>query len=269
MHEINNLHSLSLFVGTAACNADCSHCAGRIHRKFAPKKDGMINKGLIYKTLKYCYKKGARYLSLSGSGEPTLSPKSVTKVLQLVHECRKEGIKFFSISLYTNGIRIGEDKDFCSHYLSLWKKLGLTTIYVTVHNIDERENAEVYRIKSYPSLQVVFSRIHQANLLVRANLVLSKRTTGTLDRFVQTSVYLINSGVDSISTWPIRSQNDKIDFRSAPSEQELDKIECWIRKNKDFGHKIKLLREKSHILYKKRRKLTLFPDSTLSNSWCN
>ena len=48
-------------------------------------------------------------------------------------------IEYSPINLYSNGIRIGGDKDFGDTYLSLWRSLGLTTIYVTVHDIDEKK----------------------------------------------------------------------------------------------------------------------------------
>ena len=87
MHEITEkrkyLKSLSIFVGTGKCNAKCPHCAGVPLRKYAPKEDGVVDLGLIERTLIQSHKKGALYLSISSSGEPTLSPKSITKVLRL------------------------------------------------------------------------------------------------------------------------------------------------------------------------------------------
>ena len=266
MHEIN---SLSIFVGTGQCNANCAHCAGRIHRKYAPTEDGIINKNLIYKTIKECYKQGARYLSISSSGEPTLSPLSVTKTLKLVHESRKEGIEYSPINLYSNGIRIGKDKDFCDAYLPLWKNYGLTTIYVTIHNIDRDKNAKIYGIDYYPSLEIILSRIHGANLLMRANLVLSKRTVDTFEKFVSTIDYLNKIGADFISAWPIRGIDDKLDLGLSPLEEELDKIEDWVKRNQDNKCRLRLLREKNRVLYESKKKLTLFPDGTLSNTWCN
>ena len=266
---MNTLRSLSLFVGTGECNANCVHCAGTPLRKYAPKQDGVIDKDLIYKTIKTCYEQGARYLSISSSGEPTLSPLAVTKTLELIHECRGEGLEFSPINLYSNGIRIGKDKGFCDKYLFLWRKLGLTTTYVTVHNVDEKENARIYRIKSYPPLDLVISRIHNAGLRIRANLVLSKRTIATLEDFALTLNHLVNIGVDSVSAWPIRNHQDKIDKKLSPLEQELDKIEAWIEKNLDSESRVRLLREKSKIAYQTGQKLTLFPDGTLSNTWCN
>ena len=81
---MGKLNSLSLFVGTGECNAHCNHCAGVALRKYAPLEDGVIDEDLIERTVRNCYEQGARYLSISSSGEPTLSPLSVTKTLGLL-----------------------------------------------------------------------------------------------------------------------------------------------------------------------------------------
>lgn len=266
---MKKLSSLSLFVGTGQCNASCDHCAGVPLRKYAPKKDGVIDESLISETIKKCYDMGARYLSISSSGEPTLSPLSVTKTLELIKQYKEKGLEFSPINLYSNGIRIGEDKGFCDRYLPLWKSLGLTTFYITIHNINEEKNAKIYRIKSYPPLKRIIFRIHDADLLMRANIVLSKKAINTFEEFVSTSNYLMNAGVDNISAWPIRNQEDEVDIKLSPLETELDKIEEWIEKNQDFRQRIRLLREKSKLAYQTGQKLTLFPDGTLSNTWCN
>jgi len=226
---INNLSSLSLFVGTSKCNGKCAHCAGIPLRKYAPTEDGIIDEKLISKTIKECYDNGARYLSISSSGEPTLSPLAVTKTLTLINNYKNAGIIFSPINLYSNGIRIGNDKNFCDKYLSLWKNLGLTTLYVTVHNINEIENAKIYGIEKYPPLELILSRIHNNNLLMRANLVLSKKTIDTAEKFIDTVTYLKNIGADYISAWPIRDQKDKLDIMLSPHKEELDKIDNWIK----------------------------------------
>lgn len=262
------LNSLSLFVGTSECNAKCGHCAGVPLRKYAPKLDGIIDQDLIYKTIKDCYEQGARYLSISSSGEPTLSPLAVTRTMELINKCRNEGIEFYPINIYSNGIRIGVDKIFCYTYLPLWKVFGLTTVYVTIHDANEEENARVYGINSYPSLDIIISRIHNADLIMRANLVLSKRTVGTYEKFISIVEELKRKGVDYISAWSIRNKEDKVDIKLSPHEEELDRMERWI-KDKNLNQKIRLLREKNKLAYKTGQKLTLFPDGTLSNTWCN
>lgn len=262
MHEVN---SLSLFVGTGRCNADCSHCAGKIHRKFAPEKDGVIDEQLIYNTLRECYQNGARYLSISSSGEPTLSPLSVTRSLELIALCRDEGMEYSPINLYSNGIRIGNEKDFCDEYLPKWKNDGLRSVYVTVHDIDEKKNAEIYGIKKYPNLQVILGRIHGAELKMRANLVLSQKTIDTFEKFIITTDYLLKIGIDSIAAWPLRDMQDRPDSGSSPIIEELTKMENYVIGKPN----IRILTEKSRAVYHTGKKVTLFPNGQLSNTWCN
>ena len=269
MENINELKSLSIFIGTGNCNANCAHCAGKIHRKYAPKEDGIIDENLIVKTVRGCYAKGARSLSISSSGEPTLSPISVTKALKLIHDLRKEGIVYSRINLYSNGIVIGKDKNFCDKYLGLWGSLGLTTIYITIHDTDEKNNASVYGISYYPSLKEIILRIHSYGIKVRGNLVLSKKLISNLDEFVEMIKKLEVLKVDYISAWPIRNENDEVDAEMAPSKEELSKIRKWIEDNPYYGFEVKLLGDETHALYAENKKLTLFPDNTLSNSWCN
>ncbi|MEK6809760.1 MAG: hypothetical protein AABY40_03730, partial [Nanoarchaeota archaeon] len=126
----------------------------------------------------------------------------------------------------------------------------------------------IYDVKSYPPLDLILSRIHGADLLMRANIVLGKETINTFAEFVSAIEYLKKLGVDCVSAWPIRGLDDKVDQKSSPLEEELDRMEQWI-KNHDPGYKIRLLREKSDIADQIGQKLTLFPDGTLSNSWCN
>lgn len=276
MYEINlensqsneNLESLSIFVGSSKCNANCSHCAALPLRKYAPKKDGIINEELITKTLKNCFYQGASYLSITSSGEPTLSPISITKTLILVDKLKDNEIFYSPINLYSNGIRIGNEKHFCDKYLDLWKNLGLSTIYVTVHSTDEKKNAQIYRVRNYPSLEEIFSRIHNAHLKVRANIILSKKTIDGANDFIKMASQLVYLGVDDISAWPLRDLNDKMDLFSSPQESELDKIGKWIQENHYPNHIIRLLREEAKIKYSLGKKLTLFPDGTLSSNWC-
>ena len=98
------LKSLSLFVGTGDCNGNCRHCAGRPLRKYAPKHDREIDLDLVYETMKECYCLGARSLSISSSGEPTLSPLSLTKLFELIKKVKNKGVEYSPINLYSNGI---------------------------------------------------------------------------------------------------------------------------------------------------------------------
>lgn len=268
MHEMK-VNSLAIFIGTGECNANCEHCAGLIHRKYSPKQDGIIDYDLLNKTLRTCYEQGARALSISSSGEPTLSPKSVTSALNLVSKLREEGIKYMPINLYSNGIRIGEDKEFAENFLTQWRNLGLNYVYITVHDTNANENARIYQVKSYPDLELIIKRIHDAGLLMRANLVLNRKTINTFDKFVSTVQALRTIGSDAIAAWPIRNMDDQFDRELSPDYQELKKMEEWVEKNQNEKCKIRFLTEKSRVKYQSGQKLTLFPNGKLSNTWCN
>ncbi len=222
-----NLKSLGLFVGTGECNAKCKHCAGLVHRRYASKKDGVINEELFYNTLKDCYRQGSMSLSITSGGEPTLSHLSVTKTLEIVQGLRNEGMNYEWVNLYSNGIRIGEDDQFSEKYLSSWKNLGLKTVYITVHNLDLNKNAQIYGVENYPSLDLIVSRIHDPGMFARANVVLSKRNIPTFEKYVDMINGLREIGFDHVSAWPIRNEDDIMDQLNAPSKQELDKMSEW------------------------------------------
>lgn len=271
---MKTLESLSIFIGTGECNAKCEGCPGVPLRKYAPKKDGEIDKGLIWKTLDSSYDLGARYLSISSSGEPTLSPFSVTRLLGLTHKLERVNRKsYYPINLYTNGIRIGEDKQFCDQFLPVWAELGLSWIYLTIHDRDEKINASLYDIESYPSLPLIVQRIHENEMKVRANIVLKKKGVGTAEQFIKLVGKLEEIGIDRIAAWPKRNLQDKVDLVDAPSDEEMSKILRWAKEEHSSSgydtNKLKILTEETRERYKEGKKLTLFPDGTLSNTWCN
>jgi wyosine [tRNA(Phe)-imidazoG37] synthetase (radical SAM superfamily) len=256
---------LGLFIGAGKCNANCKHCAGLIHRSSSPKKDGIIDYDLIKNTIIKCHQQGARSLSISCSGEPTLSPISISITLELIKNLADNGYKYDKIHLYSNGIRIGNDIEFVKEYLPAWKILGLDSIYLTVHSSNEKENAKIYGVKEYPSLLEIVKRIHSFNLKVRANLVLGIGVIETFEQFKSTVDDLIRYNVDGISSWQLRDVNDEMDIINSISKKEFDEICDWVVQTRN----VTLYQEKEHSeMYSKNQKLTLFPDGKLSNKWC-
>lgn len=215
----------------------------------------------IRKTLIGCYNRGARYLSLSSSGEPTLSPKSQTVALEIVHQLAEEGTKYEQVNMYTNGIRIGSDEYFCERYLKLWRDLGLTHFYITVHGAGEVKNAEVYRVPVYPPFEQVFSRVKQRGYVVRANIVLSQ-TIGGLKGFIDIVERLNSLGVSTITAWPMRDDNDEIDRINIIPENEMGAIVTWV---KNSGYDIRIYSGCNDY----HDKITLFQNGQLTNKWCN
>lgn len=259
MYEMR-LQNIALFVGTGKCNANCGHCAGKIHRESMPKEDKVADEELFYNTLKDSYEKGARSLSLTSGGEPTLAPMSITKTLDIA-----KNFDYGKIKLYTNGIMIGKSSRFSEMYLPLWQSKGLTDIYLTVHSLSEEKNAQIFGIKSYPSLELIVSRIHEANLKVRANIVLSRGNISDLEKFKEIVIGLKRYSFDNIAAWPVRDEKDEYDIINAPSMDDIQKMRELVKDDRT----IDVQTEEHHELYKNKKKLGLFPDGTISSDWCN
>jgi len=154
-----------------------------------------------------------------------------------------------------------------SIFVKMWRVCGLTTCYVTVHSTDPEENAKVYGVKEYPPIDLIIWRLHEAGLKMRANVVLNTEAIGTYDRFVDTVTVLRSLGTDSIAAWCLRDKDDQIDAKLAPASNVLDEMEAHAFFESQLGFPVKVYREEKRG-YQEGDKLTLFPDGTLSNTWC-
>jgi molybdenum cofactor biosynthesis enzyme MoaA len=168
---IEKIYSVSALVGNGACNANCSFCAGKYLRKDA--KEDL----LYHRNLETAIKLSARYggwsLSLTSSGEVTCDPDALTRALQTYQKCASQGAYFPNVNLFTNGILLGNE-EFCNKYLDIWRELGLTNIALSIHAVDEKEQAKVYGLKEYPKLEAIVSNIEEHGIGVRGTLLLRK-----------------------------------------------------------------------------------------------
>lgn len=266
------IDGITLLVGTAECNANCPQCAGRQHRKNAPQKDGELDAAQLVQVLGDCHDRGCSYVTLNSSGEPTLSPLSVTGVLKIIDEYGWRGKRFKPVNLYTNGIRIGRDAEFCGIYLPLWRDLGLTSVYVSVYSADEDLNAGAFGVEEYPSFETVFSRIKEWGLTLRASLILKKGYTDTLEKFEALCEKFFGLGVDNISAWPLKDEHDFISDL-APPASELGRMQEFVESDPPLlrwyaGREIRLLLGDSDSQEKLGKKVALFQNGEISDVWC-
>lgn len=263
MFKIDKIDGISILVGTAECNANCPECAGRQHRKNAPLRDGEINEARLREVLDYCYERDCRYITLTGCGEPTLSPLAVTKTLLVLREYERNGNKFEPVNLYTNGIRIGFDHEFCARFLRQWKLLGLTSIYVSVFSDNEVLNAKAFRVEKYPEFRVIFNKIKNRGIALRTSVVLKKGYIGTCQEFKNLCDKFFNMGVDNISAWPLKNNDDFIS-ELAPDKAELSKMRDFANSRKN----IRLLLGDSKTKETLGKKIALFQNGEISDVWC-
>jgi MoaA/NifB/PqqE/SkfB family radical SAM enzyme len=269
---MEKIDGISILVGTARCNARCPDCAGRQHRKNAPAADGEINEKRLREVLDHCLERNCRYITLTGSGEPTLSPLAVTRTLAVLRQYALSGRPFSPVNLYTNGIRLGSDPVFCARFLPLWKKLGLTSVYVSVYSAEEKKNARAFGIAAYPRLADIFRAVKDRGFILRTSIILKKGYTDSAEAFRALCEKFFSLGVDDISAWPLK---DKDDFISslAPGRDELGKIrDLAADQHHHFPaypqRKIRLLLGDQNAKENLGKKIALFQDGTISDVWC-
>lgn len=276
---IEKIYSVSALVGNGSCNANCSFCAGRYLRPEAEE-----NK-LYDKNLEAAIKLSARYggwsLSLTSSGEPTCDPDALTKALEIYKKCAQEGAYFPNVNLFTNGILFGNE-DFCNKYLDTWKELGLNNIAVSIHAVDEKEQAAVYGLKSYPNLEQIVENVEKHGLGVRGTLLLRKNGVDNSKKYEIAVKTLIEKGIDNITSWPVGNPNNTRNEHT-PSRWGLFKINRWLHKNAKkchghvwgggvFDYKGNILRITDYVTKHNPRKdfvrqLVVFQDGTVAYSW--
>ncbi len=276
---IEKIYSVSALVGNGACNANCSFCAGKYLRPQAEE-----NK-LYYKNLEAAIKLSARYggwsLSLTSSGEPTCDPDAVTRALEVYDKCAKQGAYFPNVNMFTNGILFGNER-FCDKYLDLWKSLGLNNIALSIHAVDEKEQAAVYGLKTYPDLEKIISNIEKHGLGVRATLLLRKNGVDNSEKYVLAVKTLIDKGINNITSWPVGNP-DGTRNEYTPSRTGLFGIRMWLYFNAKLCHghvwgggvydyEGNILRYTDYVTKHDPKKdfvrqLVVFQDGTVAYSW--
>jgi len=276
---IEKIYSVSALVGDGTCNANCDFCAGKYLRHQAGK-----NK--IYdKNLEAAIKLSARYggwsLSLTSSGEPACDPDALTNALEIYQKCAQEGAYFPNVNLFTNGILFGNEK-FCDKYLDNWRKLGLNNIAVSVHAVDEKDQAAVYGIKSYPELEKIVSNVEKHGLGVRGTLLLRKCGIDNSTKYEAAVKTLIDKGINNITSWPVGNP-DSTRNEYTPSRLGLFGIKRWLHRNAKmchghvwgggvFDYKGNILRITDYVTKHNPKKdfvrqLVVFQDGLVAYSW--
>jgi sulfatase maturation enzyme AslB (radical SAM superfamily) len=229
---IEKIYSVSALVGSSKCNANCSFCAAKTLRK-----DAQCTMPITFKpALRLSAKYGGWSLSLTGSGEPTCSPNSVTQALEEYAECRKEGSYFPNVNLFSNGIKLA-DTDFCKKYLPIWKELGLTSIAISVHDDNEIGQAKAYGINIYPYFKDIFRNIRKYGLQCRITLLLRKGAIDSPKRYKEAIEYFQRINIKNITSWIIGNPDGSRNEFSLSFFQKF-LISVWLKFNtkKCHGH---------------------------------
>lgn len=224
------IKKLGVLVCNKGCNANCSFCAGKQHRT-QNSFDFNLLKSIVTDN-----KDTIEELSISGGGEPLLQPENIYRTLHTIRE-----FKFKKIKLYTNGILLKDSLEL----LKDWKNMGLTHLYVTVHNTDPKIAQTTLHSKELPPTMEEIRKIGEdTNLLIRINIPLFKEGINTINKLCEMKETLYSSGFVDMSYWVIRMNDDTRDSDLKP----VFNLDEPVYDN---------------------TKQTLFPNGELRFDWCN
>jgi len=224
------IKKLGVLVCNKGCNASCSFCAGKQHRTQNSFKFD------LFKSIVKDNKDTIEELSISGGGEPLLQPSNIYRTLHTIRE-----FKIRKIKLYTNGILLKDSIEL----LKDWKNMGLTHLYVTVHNINPKISQSTLHSKELPPTMEEIKEIEKiTNLIIRINIPLFKDGINTPDQLKDMICHLDEIGLNNVSYWVIRDNNDKRDTDLSP------------------------LFNLPEPIYDETKQ-TLFPNGELRFDWCN
>ena len=177
------VQTLSIVVGTSACNAMCKGCVSKMTTAVSAcsREEDAINKingvANMRKSLLYAKQCGVSTVLITGRGEPTLCPQGVSRAIKMAN---KYDIPF--IELQTNGICISKGQ-ITDNDLSVWAYSGLNTICLSAKSEFYEDNAQYFGNSDYPSdLSAFFQKLHFFGFSIRFSIIMMKGGIETYER---------------------------------------------------------------------------------------
>lgn len=226
------IQTMSIVVGSMACQAECPYCVSRCtgFDHLVPDAD-QVNWRNFDIACRLADRSGVSTVLLTGKGEPTLYPDLIRTYLT---NLKKYNFPF--IELQTNGITITQPvKNKFPHrtsewtgdfdYLPEWYDMGMTTICLSMAHYDSSFNRQIYQPKGsgqafYMNLDATIEKIHAAKLNVRLSCIMLADYIDTpfeLDRLIE---YSRKHGVKQLTVRPM----------TAP-ENNTNEVTKWIQEN--------------------------------------
>lgn len=148
--------TLSIIVGTAACNAACPFCVSKMTAHAAGRLDVDWQRFDI--ACRLAQRSGANTVLLTGKGEPTLWPALIQGYVQ-----RLAHYDMPIVELQTNGILLDQP------HLQEWKKFGLSLVCLSITHYDPTASNRIMGIRGVYDYWEKVRLLHKLGLSVRLN----------------------------------------------------------------------------------------------------
>lgn len=219
------ISTLSIVVGSAACNARCPFCVSHMTPPAGVAlKAPDVNWRNFEKACRLAKLAGTTTVMLTGKGEPTLFPD---QVLEYLSALAPHG--FPLVELQTNAIMIGDkalpgrpgspthaDSDW-NHRLRHWYNLGLTTVAISVVHWEEEPNRRIYvpYRKDYPDLQRTIRILHDNGFSVRLAVTMLRSYVDSPESTLGMVEFAKSSGVAQLTIRPVARPAESRDAAAA------------------------------------------------------
>jgi len=184
------IQTYSICVGNQSCNAFCPFCVAKMTPKMGAEKKREINWQRFKIGCQYAKDSGVSTVLFTGKGEPTLFPEEITSFLRYLNDYR-----FPFIELQTNGLKLFNNK--IQEYLFKWKKMGLSTIVLSVADYRLLNNKVIYG-EHYDIANMV-EYLHSFGFSIRLSCVLMKDYIDSLHEVCNMIEYCKQIGVEQLT----------------------------------------------------------------------
>ena len=203
--------TMSMVVGTDACNAKCPFCVSKMTGTECIPTDGDFLFGRNFKKAKQlALSSGVTTVLITGKGESTLYPKQISACTLALKE-------FPFIELQTNGIVLEKwrYKD-NPKILESWYMNGMTTISLSVVHYLKDRNAEIFGGQHY-DIERLVAYLQSFGFLVRINCTMINGYIGSV------------ATVDDMIGWCQEVVVDQLTFRpmTVPPISRNKEVSMW------------------------------------------
>jgi pyruvate-formate lyase-activating enzyme len=239
--------TISVIAGTAACQARCDFCISKLTPAQGVEEKGASNIDFSNLAIacRLAEKSGVTTALITGKGEPTLFPDDVSEYLRYLRRY------FPIIELQTNAINFTRNRLRYERYLIDWKKMGLTTIIISVVHYDDLRNREVYCDTTvpalggeqdrfdYPPLADTVEYLHSLGFSVRLGCVGCKGYIDSQEELQKMIDFCKTNEVEQLTWRPVTKPEDNIQDKAvheATNELSIDyddvkAIRTWVGMN--------------------------------------
>ncbi|MBI3633960.1 MAG: radical SAM protein [Candidatus Vogelbacteria bacterium] len=226
-----NIETLSIVTGTAACNARCPFCVSKMTAPNGVElKPQSIDWRSFRKVCMAAFQGRCKTVMFTGKGEPTIGSgaNEITEYLKALKGMFGGFFEFPYIELQTNGIAIAENPEKYAPYLKEWYDLGLQTIAISVVHFNPEENRKIYLPykKEYIDLPALFKLLHGYGFTVRLTCIMTKDRIGSLNRVKQMITFAKENKIEQMTLTPVNKPEDFSDDNDLEKEAWL-----WTRDN--------------------------------------